>query len=70
MRLKLLFIGGGFDKKEVVLELKDRKKYSEILESLNINPETVILVKGKLPVPTDDFAEEGEIKVIRVVSGG
>ena len=68
MRLKLVFV--GFDKKEEVVEFEGRKTYSEILESLGINPETVIVVKGDMPVPTDDYAEEGEVKIVRVISGG
>lgn len=67
MRLKIVFV--GFDKKEEVLDVNSQK-YSEILESLGINPETVVVVKDGLPVPTDEVAEEGEIKVIRVISGG
>ncbi len=68
MKLKIIFV--GFEKKEEIVEFEGKKRYSEILESLGINPETVVVVKGDLPVPTDDFAEEGEVKVIRVVSGG
>ncbi|MCS7118999.1 MAG: MoaD/ThiS family protein [Archaeoglobaceae archaeon] len=68
MKLKLKFV--GFNKKEEVLEFKERKKYFEILEELNINPETVVLVKGSIPVPVDDFVEEGELMVVRVISGG
>jgi sulfur carrier protein len=44
--------------------------YSQILEMIGINPETVIVVKDRLPVPIDDEVEEGEVKVIRVISGG
>lgn len=67
MKLKIVFV--GFDKKEEVLDVNGQK-YSEILESLGINPETVVVVKDGLPVPTDEVAEGGEIKVVRVISGG
>ncbi len=46
------------------------EKYSEVLEKLGINPETVVIVRDGLPVPVDDVAEGGEIKVVRVISGG
>lgn len=69
MKVKLVFIG-GFDKKEEVLDVKGKKRYSELLESIGINPETVVIVKGKTPIPTDALVEEGEVKVIRVISGG
>lgn len=69
MRLRFIFI--GFGKKEETLELNERMRYSEILEEiLKINPETVVLLKNSTPIPIDDFADEGEVTVIRVISGG
>ncbi|MCC6027492.1 MAG: hypothetical protein DSO01_04090 [Archaeoglobi archaeon] len=68
MILKLKFI--GFNRKEEILEIKERKRYFEILEELKINPETVVLIRDSTPVPVDDFAEEGEVTVLRVISGG
>ncbi len=68
MILKLKFI--GFNRKEEILEIKERKRYFEILEELKINPETVVLLRDSTPVPVDDFAEEGELTVLRVISGG
>lgn len=68
MTLKLKFV--GFKRSEEVIELKSRIRYVEILENLGINPETVVLVKDSTPLPIDDFAEDGEVTVIRVISGG
>lgn len=69
MKLKFIFI--GFGKKEEELEIEKSMRYSEILEKIfKINPETVILLRNSCPIPIDDFAEEGEIKVVRVISGG
>ncbi|MDK2795194.1 MAG: sulfur carrier protein [Archaeoglobaceae archaeon] len=68
MKLKIIFI--GFGKKEEELEVEKGKRYLEILEDLKINPETVVLLRGSTPVPVDEFAEEGEITVIKVISGG
>lgn len=70
MRLKLVFVGEFRRRKEEIIDIGENKRYSEILESLGINPETVVLVKDGIPVPTEEFAEEGEVKVIRVISGG
>lgn len=67
MKLKIKFV--GFDQKEVKVEVNGQR-YSEILESLGINPETVVVVKDNIPVPVDDVAEGGEVKVVRVISGG
>jgi len=69
IRVKFKFIG-GFDKKEEELEVEEGARYSEVLSSLGINPETVVIVKDNLPVPTDDVVEEGEVVVMRVISGG
>lgn len=70
-RLKLKFVGGfDFDFKEKVLEVEEGKRYSDVLRELGINPETVVIVKDGMPVPTDDFVEEGEVTVMRVISGG
>jgi len=70
-RIKLKFVG-GFDirEKELELEVEKGTRYSEILSKLGINPETVVLVKDNVPIPTDDFVEEGEVVVMRVISGG
>ncbi|MFN3384561.1 MAG: hypothetical protein ACK401_06680 [Archaeoglobaceae archaeon] len=68
MTLKLKFV--GFKRSEETLELRKKIRYIEILESLGINPETVVLVKDTTPLPLDDYAEDGEVTVIRVISGG
>ncbi len=65
--LRMVFV--GFDRKEEVVRPEGRK-YSDILESLGINPETVVIVRNGTPVPVDDVAEDGEVRVIRVISGG
>uniref|UniRef100_A0A7C3UKJ6 MoaD/ThiS family protein n=1 Tax=Geoglobus ahangari TaxID=113653 RepID=A0A7C3UKJ6_9EURY len=68
IKIKFTFLG-GFEFKEKEVEVEEGKKYSEILEDLGINPETVVLVKEK-PIPIDEIATEGEVKVLRVISGG
>lgn len=68
MKLKIIFI--GFGEKEKELDVEKGKRYFEILEDLKINPETVVILRDSTPVPIDEFAEEGEITVIRVISGG
>ena len=68
MKLKLTFV--GFDRKDEVVEVEAGKTYSDVLESLGINPETVVVVKEGTPIPNEARVEEGEVKVIRVISGG
>ena len=69
IKIKFKFVG-GFDRKEEELEVEEGTRYSDILSKLGINSETVVLVKDNLPIPTDDFVEEGEVIVMRVISGG
>ncbi len=70
-RIKILFkFLGGFPERERVVEVEEGKSYSDVLESLGINPETVVIVKGDSPIPVDSKVEEGEVKVLRVISGG
>jgi sulfur carrier protein len=69
MKVKIKFLG-GFDKDQEEVEIEKGKRYSDLLNLLGINPETVVIVKDGKPVPVDDFVEEGEIVVMRVISGG
>ncbi len=69
MKVKVRFVG-GFDRKEEEVEVGKGERYSDLLSRLGINPETVVIVKDGKPVPVDDFVEEGEIVVMRVISGG
>ncbi len=68
MKIKIEYI--GFQKKSEIVEIEEGKRYYDLLKKLNINPETVVLVKDGLPVPVDDRIEEGNVKIIRVISGG
>ena len=67
-KIKINFI--GFLKKEEVVEVENGENYARVLESLEINPETVVIIRNGQPVPVDDKVEEGEITVMRVISGG
>ncbi len=70
-KIKVVFkFLGGFPEKERVVEVEAGAKYNEVLESLGINPETVVIVKDDTPVPVDSEVKEGEVKVLRVISGG
>ncbi len=69
IEVKFTFLG-GFDFKEKIVEGEEGVTYSQLLEKLGVNPETVIIVRENEPVPIDSVAESGEIKVLRVISGG
>ncbi len=53
------------------LEVRENAKVLDVLEKLEINPETVLVKKGKGIVTEDETLRSGdEIEIIRVVSGG
>jgi len=69
MKIRLKFVG-GFDRDFEEVEVERGKRYFDLLSMLKINPETVVIVKDGKPIPVDDFVEEGEVVVMRVISGG
>jgi sulfur carrier protein len=69
IKLRIDFFG-GFEKKSEELTLDESLTYFDLLNIFKINPETVIVVKNGKPVPLDERVEEGEIKILRVISGG
>ncbi len=69
IKLKVSFIG-GFGKSFEEVAVEEDSTYLDLLNIFNINPETVLILKNGKPVPIDDRVEGGEIKVLRVISGG
>ncbi|MHC1594978.1 MAG: ubiquitin family protein [Methanotrichaceae archaeon] len=55
---------------ERLVEVEEGLTYEDLLDILNINPETVVILKDGNPVPVDDVLEAGSVEVIRVVSSG
>ncbi len=46
-------------------------KAEDLVRSLNLRPDEVIVLKGKKPIPIDEYiGNEEEITLIRVSSGG
>ncbi|MEM3085692.1 MAG: MoaD/ThiS family protein [Halobacteria archaeon] len=60
-----LFPGG-----ERSIEVEPGTTYGALLVHLGLNPETVVVLRHGLPVPDDEPAASGEIRIVRVVSGG
>ncbi|MFQ6062313.1 MAG: MoaD/ThiS family protein [Methanosarcinales archaeon] len=52
------------------IEIPDKITYEELLIKLNINPETVVVLKNGNPVPFDENVVSGDLEILRVVSGG
>lgn len=58
----------GREKKEV--EVHEAETFEDLLLSLNLNPEEYIVIVDGKPVPIEERIKEGEIKILKVVSGG
>ncbi len=52
------------------VDLREGSNYYDLLASLRLNPETVVVFKDGVPVPFDAPVAAGAIDVLRVVSGG
>jgi len=58
----------GREKKEV--EVQEGETFEDLLLFLNLNPEEYIVIVDGKPVPIEERIKEGEIKILKVVSGG
>ena len=68
MKVKVKILSGGV--KEQVLELSPDSTYEEMLKSLNINPEIVLVFRKGIPVPLDEKVTSDSVELLRVVTGG
>ncbi len=68
MNIKVKILSGGV--KEQNLTLSSDSTYEEVLGSLHINPEIVLVFRDGVPVPLDEKVSEGNIEILRVVTGG
>jgi len=54
-----------------VFEFDKRMKVRELLEKLNLSPESTIVVRGDEVLTEDEWVEEeDEVKVVSAISGG
>ncbi len=68
MNIKVKLLSGGV--KEQNMEVSPHSTYEELLRSLNINPEIVLVFRGGAPVPLDEKVSQEDVEVLRVVTGG
>ena len=68
MKVRVKILSGGV--KEQELEVLADSTYEELLESLHINPEIVIVFRSGVPVPLDEKLTTEDIEILRVVTGG
>jgi sulfur carrier protein ThiS len=68
VKIKVKILSGGV--KEQNMEVSPYSTYEELLLSLHINPEMVLVFRSGAPVPLDEKVSMGDIEVLRVVTGG
>ncbi|CAG0993412.1 MAG: Small archaeal modifier protein 2 [Candidatus Methanoperedens nitroreducens] len=68
MKIKVKILSGGV--KEQNLDVTSESTYEEVLESLHINPEIVLVFRGGNPVPLDEKVTPDNVEILRVVTGG
>ena len=68
MKIKVKIMFGGV--KEQNLDVLSSSTYEELLGSLHINPEIVLIFRGGNPVPLDEKVTQENIEILRVVTGG
>jgi len=68
LKIKVKILSGGV--REQNLDVLSSSTYEELLESLHINPEIVLVFRDGNPVPLDEKVTPENIDIIRVVTGG
>lgn len=68
MKVKVKILSGGV--KEQTMDLCEDATYEELLQSLHINPEIVIVFRSGVPVPLDEKLTCDDVDILRVVTGG
>ena len=66
MNIKVL--AGGTS--EQTIEIEEGTTYECLLNDLDINQETVIVLKDGQPVPLDGTVSSSDLTILKIVSGG
>jgi sulfur carrier protein len=68
VKVKVKILSGGV--KEQIMDVCEDETYEELLHSLHINPEIVIVFRSGVPVPLDEKLTCDDVDILRVVTGG
>jgi thiamine biosynthesis protein ThiS len=53
------------------IDLKKDSTVNDLLEKLNLKPDTLIVMRNNTPIPIDDIINDGDkFEIIQVSSGG
>ena len=67
-KVNIKILAGGTS--EQTIEVEDDATYGYLLDMLDINQETVIVLKDGQAVPLDGTVMSGDLTILRIVSGG
>ena len=68
MKVSVKILSGGV--KEQTIEVCGDSTYEDMLGSLHLNPEIVIVFRNGNPVPLDEKVSQDSVDIIKVVTGG
>ncbi len=67
-KVNIKILAGGTS--EQTIEVEDGATYGYLLDMLDINQETVIVLKDEQAVPLDGTVMSSDLTILRIVSGG
>jgi sulfur carrier protein ThiS len=68
VKVKVKILSDGIQ--EQIMDVCADETYEELLHSLHINPEIVIVFRSGVPVPLDEKLTSDDVDILRVVTGG
>ncbi len=68
MKIEVKILSGGVKKQNI--DVTPDSTYEDVLESLQINPEIVLVFRGGAPIPLDEKVSSDSVEILRVVTGG
>ncbi|MDW7727269.1 MAG: MoaD/ThiS family protein [Candidatus Methanoperedens sp.] len=68
MKVRIKILSGSV--KQETREVPEDFTYENLLGSLNINPEIVLVFRNGNPVPLDENVTPDDVEILRIVSGG
>lgn len=59
------------EKNEKKIELQENSTALDMLKKLDLNPDTMLIIRNEVPIPVDEKLRDRDVlKIVRVVSGG
>jgi len=68
VKISVKILSGGINSQ--TLDVSPDSTYEDLLGSLHINPEIVIVFRKGDPVPLDETVTSDNVEILRVVTGG